>query len=53
MAGDYASVGISQNRVYKAESDRPDDLIYMLFSDASAHCAGQVEVCLTLAARVQ
>ena len=32
MAGDYASVGISQDRVYKAERlDRRDDLIYLLF----------------------
>ena len=32
MAGDYTSVGISRNRVYKAErSDRRDDLIYLLF----------------------
>jgi hypothetical protein len=31
MAGNNASVGISQNRVYKAElSDRCDDLIYLL-----------------------
>ncbi len=32
MAGNYATVGISQDRVYKAElSDRRDDLIYLVF----------------------
>ena len=31
MAGNNASVGVSQNRVYKAElSDGCDDLIYLL-----------------------
>jgi hypothetical protein len=32
MAGNNTSVGISQDRVYKAElSDRRDNLIYLLF----------------------
>ena len=31
MAGNNASVGISQNRIYKAElTDGSDDLIYLL-----------------------
>ena len=49
-----ASVGISQNRVNKAErSDRRDDLIYLLLGMHPAHCAGQIEACLTLSSRVQ